>query len=40
LGLTNKEIAERLDIGVGTVKTHLINIHSKLNVATRTEAGV
>lgn len=38
LGLPNKDIAERLAVGIGTVKTHLINIHSKLNVATRTEA--
>ncbi len=37
-GFSNKEIAKRLDIGVGTVKTHLININSKLKVTTRTEA--
>lgn len=40
LGLPNKEIAERLAVGIGTVKTHLININSKLNAATRTEAVV
>ncbi len=38
LGLPNKEIAERLAVGTGTIKTHLININAKLNVATRTEA--
>ena len=37
-GLSNKEIAKRLEIGVGTVKTHLININAKLEVTTRTEA--
>jgi DNA-binding NarL/FixJ family response regulator len=38
LGLSNKEIADRLGVGIGTVKTHLININSKLHVTTRTEA--
>ncbi len=38
LGLPNKEIAERLAVGIGTIKTHLININAKLNVASRTEA--
>lgn len=38
LGLGNKEIAERLSVGVGTIKTHLININLKLAVTTRTEA--
>lgn len=38
VGLSNKEIAEKLSVGVGTIKTHLININSKLNVASRTEA--
>lgn len=38
LGLPNKEIAERLAVAIGTIKTHLININAKLNVATRTEA--
>lgn len=38
IGLSNKEIAKRLGVGIGTVKTHLININAKLDVATRTEA--
>ncbi len=38
LGLQNKEIADRLAVGIGTIKTHLININTKLNVDTRTEA--
>lgn len=37
-GLTNADIAERLVIGVATVKTHVSSIISKLGVATRTEA--
>jgi two-component system, NarL family, response regulator LiaR len=37
-GLANADIAERLFIGVSTVKTHVSNILSKLNVTTRTEA--
>lgn len=37
-GLPNKEIAERLGVGIGTIKTHLININSKLHVTSRTEA--
>jgi two-component system nitrate/nitrite response regulator NarL len=38
LGLSNKEIAKRLAVGVGTIKTHLININTKLRVTSRTEA--
>lgn len=38
MGLSNKEIAKRLKIRVGTVKTHLINIISKLEVTSRTGA--
>jgi LuxR family maltose regulon positive regulatory protein len=38
LGLSNREIAGRLFITVGTVKTHVHNIHGKLGVQRRTEA--
>jgi NarL family two-component system response regulator LiaR len=37
-GMTNADIAERLVIGVATVKTHVSSIMSKLGVSTRTEA--
>ncbi|MDB5856832.1 MAG: hypothetical protein JWQ76_521 [Ramlibacter sp.] len=37
-GLCNKRIAARLDIAVGTVKTHLRSAFSKLDVHSRTEA--
>ena len=37
-GLCNKRIATRLDIAVGTVKTHLRSAFDKLGVRSRTEA--
>ncbi len=37
-GLSNKEIAARLDLVEGTVKVHLTNILGKLRVADRTQA--
>ena len=37
-GLSNREIAERLFITVGTVKTHAHNIYGKMGVNRRTEA--
>jgi DNA-binding NarL/FixJ family response regulator len=37
VGLGNKAIARRLDIALGTVKSHLKSIFQKLDAATRTE---
>ncbi len=37
-GLTNPQIAERLVIGAGTVKSHTLSIYRKLDVANRTQA--
>jgi ATP/maltotriose-dependent transcriptional regulator MalT len=37
-GLSNREIAERLVVTLGTVKKHLNNIFSKLDVKRRTQA--
>ena len=37
-GLPNKTITEELFISMSTVKTHLRNIYSKLNVSSRTQA--
>lgn len=37
-GLSNREIGEKLHISIATVKTHLINIYSKLDVSNRMEA--
>lgn len=36
-GLTNKEIAARMGIGVRTVETHLDNLRQKLNLRTRAQ---
>jgi DNA-binding CsgD family transcriptional regulator len=37
-GLSNSEIAERLFVGVSTVKTHINHIYGKLGVNSRTQA--
>jgi ATP/maltotriose-dependent transcriptional regulator MalT len=37
-GLSNKQIADRLAIGIGTVKGHVNHLLSKLNAHSRTEA--
>lgn len=39
-GLSNKEIAYQLNIKPRTIKFHLDNIYSKLDVSTRTEAAI
>lgn len=39
-GHSTKEIARRLDLGIGTVKIHLAAIFQKLNARNRTEAAV
>jgi DNA-binding CsgD family transcriptional regulator len=36
-GLTNREVAERLFVSAGTVKTHLAHIYAKLQVSSRVE---
>jgi DNA-binding CsgD family transcriptional regulator len=40
LGLTNNEVAKRLDVSVHAVKFHLAAVYRKLGVANRTEAAV
>ena len=37
-GFSNREIADKLFIEIGTVKTHINNIYGKLNVHSRTQA--
>jgi DNA-binding CsgD family transcriptional regulator len=39
-GLTNDEIAKRLDVTTHAVKFHLASIYRKLGVTNRTEAAV
>jgi DNA-binding NarL/FixJ family response regulator len=39
-GHSNKEIAERLSVGVETIRTHLKRIYEKLHVRSRTEAAL
>jgi DNA-binding CsgD family transcriptional regulator len=39
-GLTNTQIARRLDVTVHAVKFHLASIYRKLGVGNRTEAAV
>ena len=38
VGLLDKEIADKLDISIATVRTHLRKIYKKLNINNRTEA--
>ncbi|MFC2062438.1 response regulator [Chloroflexota bacterium] len=37
-GLSNKDIAYRLEVSIGTIKGHLMDIFNKMNVGSRTEA--
>jgi DNA-binding CsgD family transcriptional regulator len=39
-GLTNAQIAERMFIAVGTTKTHIAHVFTKLGVTTRAELAV
>ena len=39
-GLSNKQVAERLDISVATIKTHVEDILKKLSATDRTQAAV
>lgn len=37
-GMSNKEIAQQLNLAMPTIKAHLVNIFNKMGVASRTEA--
>lgn len=37
LGASNKQLAQELDVGLPTIKTHLINLFRKAGVSSRTE---
>ncbi|HJQ41329.1 MAG TPA: response regulator transcription factor, partial [Thermoanaerobaculia bacterium] len=39
-GASNKEIADRLSLAEGTVKNHVTNILTKLDVRDRTQAAI
>lgn len=40
LGLTNKEIAQKLTVTTHTIKAHVSSIHEKLSVSNRLQAAV
>jgi DNA-binding NarL/FixJ family response regulator len=40
MGVTDKEIAQRLEISVMTARNHVASIRKKMGAASRTEAGV
>jgi ATP/maltotriose-dependent transcriptional regulator MalT len=37
-GLSNKQMARRLNVSENTIKTHLANVYGKLGVNSRTQA--
>jgi|GEM_PF-2199677 len=40
LGLSNKEIGEKLFLSVNTIKTHILSLYTKLDVNNRTQAAI